>query len=164
MFKVSLTLILVLSLMGLGCAKRQTVMPTQSVERHPITVLAEDNQSTDEEWVSISEVKTVHFDYDNAKLSNEDQKILQNNIEYFLNHPGIDVLVEGHCDQRGTTEYNLALGQKRADAVKRYYEYLSAYYHITSISYGKEILLDKNDSEEGWAKNRRVETKVRFNK
>ena len=127
-----------------------------------ISSVSDDEQK--DEWVSVSEVKTVHFNYDKAELSASDQKILQGNIEYILNHPGIDILVEGHCDQRGTTAYNLALGQKRADAVKSYYEYLSAYYHITSISYGKEILIDKNDNESGWQKNRRAETKIRFNK
>ncbi|HUT85833.1 MAG TPA: OmpA family protein, partial [Elusimicrobiales bacterium] len=76
--------------------------------------------------------------------------------------PGYDLLIEGHCDERGTIEYNIALGQKRANTVRTYYIRMGMpASSITTISYGKEKPLCYESSESCWTENRRTETKLR---
>ncbi len=87
------------------------------------------------------------------------------NSNFLKNNPKVNIVIEGHCDERGTTEYNLALGQRRAVKVKEYYVQLGiAPNRIATVSYGEEMPADKRNNEAGWAKNRRAETKVIVNK
>jgi len=99
----------------------------------------------------------VGFDLDSATLDASAQQTLTGKAECF-SVPNISVRVEGHCDERGTTEYNLALGQRRADTVKRY---LAAQgigqSRISAMSYGEEKPLQAGHNEAAWAENRRAE-------
>jgi peptidoglycan-associated lipoprotein len=114
------------------------------------------------DWQSVDEIKTINFDYDKSDLSSAARDILKENSKFLEANKDINVLVEGHCDERGTTEYNLALGQRRAQAVREYYGKLGiSLGRIGTISYGKEKPLDPGHNEDAWAKNRRAETKVR---
>ena len=111
----------------------------------------------------IAEVKTVHFDYDSAYLGPEARAILVQNADWLKSHVETRVQAAGHCDERGTVEYNLALGQRRAQAVKDYYKALGiAEGRVATISYGKEKPLCQESTEDCWRKNRRVETLVAF--
>ena len=113
-------------------------------------------------WQQTAQVRTIHFDYDRTDLRPADREILKANAEFLKSNTELSVLVEGHCDERGTTEYNLALGQKRAAAVRNYYGQLGVPLgRIGTISYGEEIPIDAAHTENAWAKNRRAETKVR---
>ena len=102
----------------------------------------------------------VFFDYDSAELDADAQELLQHQAAWFKQHNILVVTIEGHCDERGTREYNLALGEKRAQAVKNYLSGLSDFPRIVTISYGKErpAVIGSNDG--AWSQNRRSVTKV----
>ena len=101
-------------------------------------------------------LKDIHFDFDKYDILPEDAQILKENAALLMNYPKVKVQVEGHCDERGTNEYNLALGERRANAAKKYLVSLGiSTDRISSISYGEEKPLDTGHNEEAWAKNRR---------
>jgi peptidoglycan-associated lipoprotein len=111
----------------------------------------------------VAEVKIVHFDYDSDYLAPEARATLVQNADWLKNHLEARVQAAGHCDERGTVEYNLALGQRRAQAVKDYYKALGIPEgRVATISYGKEKPLCRESSEDCWQQNRRVETLVAF--
>ena len=99
----------------------------------------------------------IFFEFDSSTLSPKAQAILKAKAEWMARNPHLNIVIEGHCDNRGTTEYNLALGERRAESVKRYLEDLGiSESRIRTISYGEERPLAKGDTEEAWAKNRRA--------
>jgi peptidoglycan-associated lipoprotein len=99
----------------------------------------------------------VLFDFDKADLKEEGKKSCQAVAEYLKKNPKAKVLIEGHCDERGSAEYNLALGERRAVAVKNYLVSLGAPKGaISTVSFGKERPVDPGHTEEAWAKNRRA--------
>ncbi|RLB11206.1 MAG: peptidoglycan-associated lipoprotein Pal [Deltaproteobacteria bacterium] len=103
----------------------------------------------------------IHFDFDKADLKPEAREVLKKLAEWLLKHPEFNLRIEGYCDERGTEEYNLALGQRRADAAKKYLVELGVSPdRITTISYGEENPIDPRHCEEAWAKNRRDEFKL----
>ncbi len=100
---------------------------------------------------------TVNFDYDKSSISADARKKLQGNAEWIKNNPRAKVQIEGHCDARGSIEYNVALGERRANAVKNYLTSLGvASERLSVISYGKEKPVDPADNDRAWAKNRRA--------
>jgi len=104
---------------------------------------------------------TVHFDYDRYELRDEDRNILQRQASWLQKYPQVRVTVEGHCDERGTREYNLALGARRANAVKEYLVGLGVSAgRVDTISYGKERPICTQSSEDCYAQNRRGVTTV----
>jgi peptidoglycan-associated lipoprotein len=106
-------------------------------------------------------LQDVHFDYDRYDLRSEDRSILQQNAEWLKEHAGAKVEIEGHCDSRGTVEYNLALGAKRAKAVKDYLVSLGiASDRMSTISYGEELPLCREENEACWSRNRRAHSVV----
>jgi len=106
-------------------------------------------------------LRTVNFAFDSSDLSEEMMAILRENANWLQANRDVRVVVEGHTDERGTIEYNLALGQRRATRVRDYYVQLGvAAGRIATISYGKEMPIDMRQNEAGWARNRRAETKV----
>lgn len=114
---------------------------------------------------SVADLSIIFFGFDSSNITGAELGTLKANVAYLKNNPGINVVVEGHCDERGTTEYNLALGQKRALKVKEYYVQMGiSPARIATVSYGEELPLDKRSNEAGWARNRRAETKVLSNK
>jgi peptidoglycan-associated lipoprotein len=105
----------------------------------------------------ISGLTTIHFDYDQATIPKSEAKIVSQDVEWIKSHPGVKVQVEGHCDQRGSVEYNLALGERRAKALANVLvAHGIAKHHLTIISYGKERPINPGDTEEAYAQNRRV--------
>lgn len=106
---------------------------------------------------NIAGLHSVNFDYDQSTLSSEARRLLGDNAEWIKQHSGTTVQIEGHCDARGSVEYNLALGERRAKSVKNYLVSLGVDgKRLTVISYGKEKPLVSGDSEEAYAKNRRA--------
>jgi len=102
----------------------------------------------------------VYFDYDSAELDADAQELLQHQAAWFKEHNILVVTVEGHCDERGTREYNLALGEKRAQAVKNYLSGLAEFPRIVTISYGKERPAVVGSNDGAWSQNRRSVTVV----
>ena len=98
----------------------------------------------------------VYFEFDSSALLPMAQETLSKKADYMLHNPGQSVTVEGHCDERGTAAYNLALGERRADAAKAFLVNLGVNAdEISTISYGEEQPVDPGHNEEAWAKNRR---------
>ena len=99
----------------------------------------------------------IHFDFDKYNLKPEAQAILKAGAPAYLKYKEYKLVVEGHCDERGTVEYNLALGEKRATEAAKYLADLGIEKErIKTISYGKEMPLDNGHDEAAWAKNRRA--------
>lgn len=99
----------------------------------------------------------IHFEFDRASLADEAKAILEKHALWLQSHRAAKIRVEGHCDERGTVEYNLALSQKRAQAARDYLVSLGvAPDRLRTVSYGKERPLDRANSEEAWARNRRA--------
>jgi peptidoglycan-associated lipoprotein len=102
-------------------------------------------------------LKDINFDYDSADLSAEAKDILAGNEKWLEAHPDLNILIEGHCDERGTEEFNLALGEKRAKSVMDYMVSLGiGSGRLSVISYGESMPLDSGHDEAAWAKNRRA--------
>jgi peptidoglycan-associated lipoprotein len=102
-------------------------------------------------------LKDIHFHYDKYDVRREDEGTLKENAAFLKKNPKMKIQIEGHCDERGTTEYNLALGERRANSVKKYLVSLGITSdRISAISYGKERPLDRGHNEQAWAKNRRA--------
>lgn len=174
MKNLSVIMLLALCLCIGACAKKQTTNPDgtfgngddiYSSQGEPITIddikFSDEPSLRDANTDKRSGLATVYFGYDSNSLSEEAKEILKENARYLKNNSDLKVVVEGHCDERGTAEYNLALGQRRALKVKEYYVQLGIVPgRIATISYGEEKPEDRRSNESAWAKNRRAETKV----
>ncbi len=102
-------------------------------------------------------LKDIHFDFDKYDIRPGDAEILKANASLLMKQPTVKIQIEGHCDERGTIEYNLALGERRANSAKKYLISLGMPTdRISTISYGKEKPLDSSHNEEAWTKNRRA--------
>ncbi len=109
------------------------------------------------EWKPLP-VKTVYFDYDKSNLKPEGKAAIQRNVQFLKDKPNARILIEGHCDERGTNEYNLALGERRATSVMNYMTDLGiSASRITTKSWGEERPVDPGHNESAWWKNRRGE-------
>ena len=101
----------------------------------------------------------VYFDTDQYNIDAEDQAKLQRQAQYFNQYSGVTFTVEGHCDERGTRDYNLALGERRANAAKNYLVSIGIPANrIRTVSYGKERPVALGSNEAAWAQNRRAAT------
>lgn len=103
-------------------------------------------------------LEAVYFNYDSASLSSEARQAVYRNFQLLSENSQVTVQIEGHCDERGSDEYNLALGENRAKAAMKYLVSLGiAGDRISTISYGKEKPAVHGDGETAWARNRRAE-------
>jgi peptidoglycan-associated lipoprotein len=102
-------------------------------------------------------LKDINFDFDKSNIRPGDGEILKQDVDWFKANPGSKVRIEGNCDERGTIEYNLALGQRRADSTKKYLMDLGIDGKmLDTVSYGKERPMCMEHNEGCWAKNRRA--------
>ncbi len=107
------------------------------------------------EAAAMAKLAYIYFDFDKSELTEASRAILKQLADKFESTPNMALSIEGNCDERGTVEYNLALGQRRADAAKAYLISLGVDQgRISTISYGKEKPIDPGHTEEAWAKNR----------
>jgi peptidoglycan-associated lipoprotein len=101
-------------------------------------------------------LKDIHFDFDKYDIRPRDAEILKGNAALLKKYPDVKIQIEGHCDERGTVEYNLALGERRANSTNSYLTSLGiSTNRLSTISYGEERPLDPGHNEEAWTKNRR---------
>jgi len=106
---------------------------------------------------ALRETQTIYFAYDNATIAGDYEEMLAAHAAYLTKNPGLKVTVEGHADERGTPEYNIALGERRAQAVAKYLEALGVQAdQISIVSYGEEKPLVLGQTDEAYAKNRRA--------
>jgi len=112
--------------------------------------------SASEEELFGQNVKDIYFDYDKSDIRSDQASAIQGDITFLNQHPNIQFTIEGHCDERGSTEYNLALGSSRADAVKQALVQAGINAsRIKTISYGKEKPFCAQSTEQCWQENRR---------
>jgi peptidoglycan-associated lipoprotein len=128
----------------------QTAALERAAER-PVTGAGLPSQTT-------TGLQRIQFDFDQSALTAEAREILGKNAKYLQEKAGSRIRIEGHCDERGTTEYNLALGERRAKAAFQYLMDLGVDPNrMNVVSYGEEVPLDNGHNEAAWAKNRRAE-------
>jgi len=176
---VALTLLLAATV-AVGCAKKQTVKsgvdsgapvgtapaapgvtetPVQETPAPPVMAAKPAEAAP---GVAVTEEKPsqfadVLFDFDKSELRDDAKKTSQDVAAFMKKTPGAKVLVEGHCDERGTAEYNMALGDRRATAVKNYIVSLGIpAASLSTVSFGEERPLDPGHTEDAWTKNRRA--------
>ncbi len=173
-------LTLLLTLVLIGCAKRPattavsapppttgsaTVTPPPTTAMTPLSpgttvtppAAAPPTRPPVEQFHPVAELQDIHFDFDKYDIRPGDAKILGTNAAWLKSHDDQLLLVEGHCDERGTNEYNLALGERRAKATMNYLVSQGVQANrVTIISYGEERPLCTEHSETCWAKNRRA--------
>ncbi len=102
--------------------------------------------------------RRIFFEYNSYSVEPAAQAVIEAHSQYLISHPGTNITLEGHADERGTREYNLALGEKRADAVAELMSALGVDRNrIVTTSYGEEKPLELGHNEAAWSKNRRVE-------
>jgi peptidoglycan-associated lipoprotein len=102
-------------------------------------------------------LKPIFFDFDKYDIRLADAEILKGNSALLKKFPNMKIQIEGHCDERGTNEYNLALGERRANSTKKYLTSLGITAdRVSTISYGEEKPMDPTHNEEAWTKNRRA--------
>lgn len=102
--------------------------------------------------------KVVYFDFDSSTVHDEDRAIIQAHADYLSRHPGVKVTLEGHADERGSREYNIGLGERRAKAVEQMMELMGvSSSQISIVSYGEERPAALGHDESAWHLNRRVE-------
>jgi len=100
--------------------------------------------------------ENIYFDFDESNLKPKAQEVLKRKAEWLRNNPGESIIIEGHCDERGTNEYNLALGDRRAQSAKNVlFDLGIAESRLTTISYGEERPANPRHNEKAWSKNRR---------
>jgi peptidoglycan-associated lipoprotein len=174
-------LILCIGLVVMGCPKKTVVKEEPSVKKEEAakpeaeraakekeaktkeqfekSLVAERTPGIQGQVFESSMLKDIHFNFDKYDIRPEDSAILKENAALLKKFPNVKVQIEGHCDERGTVEYNLALGERRANKTKDYLVSLGVSTdRISTISYGKEKPLDPGHNEEAWAKNRRAHT------
>ena len=181
MTKKSLIIIFILcfGLIMIGCPKKTAVKEEPSVQKEAAKAEAERAKETKAkeqfekslvaektpgiagEVFESSLLKDIHFDFDKYDIRPGDAALLKENAALLNKYPNVKIQMEGHCDERGTVEYNLALGERRANQAKNYLVSLGiSPARISTISYGKEKPLDPGHNEDAWAKNRRAHTVV----
>ena len=155
-----------------GCPSSKPIAQTETAEPEPVIERSEpvaQPQRQPEPEIRREETRApeplslgnIFFDYDKFDLSASARDLLASHASALRNRPGVSVQIEGHCDERGTVEYNLALGDKRAKAVATYLVSLGVERsRLSTISYGKERPADSRQNESAWSKNRRAEFRV----
>jgi peptidoglycan-associated lipoprotein len=104
----------------------------------------------------------IFFDFDSSALTSEAKDVLKKQSEFMKTHPDLNFILEGHCDERGTREYNMGLGERRANAARNYLMHLGVdSSRLTIISYGKERPAILGHDEAAWGQNRRAVTVVK---
>ena len=133
-----------------------TPVPVKQPEVAPPPVVKTDELGDLEAINKAGYLKDVFFDFDKFAVRADQRDALAANAEWLKKYPKVKIRVEGHCDERGTAQYNMALGEKRASAVKDYLSSLGVDAgRIETVSYGKEKPFVKGGTEEAWAQNRR---------
>ena len=149
-----------------GCAKEPVVEPIDAealnevVQKEQTSQNVDDADILDNTTVTDVELERVYFSFDQFTLTNQARRILDANAIILKSSPTLKVSIEGHCDSRGSDEYNLALGERRAHVVKSYLVSLGvASDRLETISYGEELPADSAMTKTAWAMNRRTEFK-----
>jgi len=167
MNKTASRLVMVASLVALAaCAPKRKVEdipppPVQQGEATPDANADKPLPGSQADFVASVTADRVYFDTDKFDIDEEDQAVLRSQASWLARYPTKRVTIEGHCDERGTRDYNIALGERRAQAVSSYLQGQGiAANRIQTISFGKDKPLDPGHDESAWARNRNSYTNV----
>jgi len=160
---IPIVLVLVVALSGCACMKKgkgqtETVTaPPAVVEQEPSPeVIAAELAALLKEAQAEGALMPIYFDYDKSNLKAEGKNNLDKTADWLAKKPTVNIRTEGNCDERGTNEYNMALGERRANTAKEYLVKLGvSAARLETVSLGEEKPLDPGHSEAAWAKNRR---------
>jgi peptidoglycan-associated lipoprotein len=134
---------------------------SKAKEEFEKSLIAKRTPGIEGEVFESSLLKDIHFDFDKYDIRPGDMTILRENAALLKKYPKVKIQIEGHCDEKGTVEYNLALGERRATSTKNYLVSLGiSADRLSTISYGKERPLDPGHNEDAWTKNRRAHTVI----
>jgi len=135
--------------------EKQRAIEEETLKEEGLTEeMAQERKLTEQ---AMFENEDIFFEFDSIRLDPAAQEILRKKAQYMQSNPHVKVTIEGHCDSRGTNEYNLALGDRRAHSAKIFLVDLGiAESRMQTVSYGEERPIDPRESEEAWAKNRRA--------
>lgn len=137
---------------------KEEVVQAQPVKEAPAVVKEETMQQAAKASAQQLALATIYFDFDSATLSQASRDLLYKNAQLLLKNNPVKIKIEGHCDERGSDEYNLALGERRAKSAMNYLVTLGVQpERLSIISYGKEKPAVPGQDEAAWAKNRRAE-------
>lgn len=145
-----------------GCAEKKAVVTEgtaqeQAASAQSAATTKEQSAKVEPAATAETAVKDIFFEFDKSNISPDAREILKANADFLLKNGNSKVVIEGHCDERGTAEYNMALGQRRAQETKNYLVNLGIKEpRIKTISYGEERPFDPGHNEDAWAKNRRA--------
>ena len=175
--KTAILIVMLTMLVAVSCAKKNTTKDCTTENTAPaMDQSAETPEINPEEAARIAEEELmkkeavaraearaafettpVLFNYDSSAIQDSEIATLEAKAQWLKKNPGVRITIEGHCDDRGTTDYNLALGDRRAARVQAFLESLGVSAdRMATVSYGEERPLDPSQSEKAWAKNRRV--------
>ena len=130
---------------------------TDTVEVATLTPEQQAEEALREKYEALRQEQIIYFGFDNAKIQSKYPELLQAHAEFLVQNPSVKVLIEGHADERGTPEYNIALGEHRGQAVEKYLQSLGvSASQMSVVSYGEEKPMVKSRTEEAFAKNRRA--------
>lgn len=147
---VSIFGVLGLGVLMVGCAAKGGISDGVTAEYG--------TTDTNGDGIGLGTLQRIYFDFDKSEIGAEASKVLKKNADTMKKSPTMKVLVEGHCDERGTNEYNIALGERRARAVMDYLVNLGiGRNRLEMKSWGEEKPIDSGHGEEAWVKNRRGE-------
>jgi peptidoglycan-associated lipoprotein len=138
-------------------AKKEQERKEQAKRELEKSLVSKKTPGIEGEVFESSLLKDIYFDFDKYDIRSEDTKVLKESAALLMKHPRVKIQIEGHCDERGTNEYNLALGERRCNSAKKYLISLGVpESRLSTISYGEERPLDPGHDEGAWAKNRRA--------
>ena len=137
-------------------AKQAGELNWEDCQKEKARLLAEANKK--DTAPDVLTLQTIYFNYNESVLTDASQEILRTNAEWLRRNPTANIVIQGHCDERGSTEYNVALGERRAAAVRKYLVQLGIDPgRMALLSYGEELPADTAGTDEGHARNRRAE-------
>lgn len=176
-FRIAVAVVALLALTGCAARREKTGGPVEGPGASPDLATAGDPAAASEravvgratvrrpvlrEYIPVVDLKDIHFDFDRAEIRPDAARLLDLNADWLRRHPHTLLLIEGHADERGTPEYNLALGERRARNAMNYLVARGvAAERITVISYGEDRPLCRESTEACWAENRRAHFAVR---
>jgi peptidoglycan-associated lipoprotein len=158
--------ILAVAVIGVSCGKKkekveEIPVPVTTTPPVDTTPVVKKEEPPAPPQLKESQFQTIYFDFDKYNLRSDARAGLDKNYQLLNEFPNAIIKIEGHCDERGTIEYNISLGEKRAEAAQDYLIGLGVQPHrISIITYGKERPVDPGHNEAAWAKNRRAAFRV----
>ena len=166
--KSSMLILLTVAAFGLTACGRNNTVPDTAADTGPVAPVASTNSQNSGGGVTVSPLEAerarlmrqlvVYFDYDQADIKPEFNALLQAHGQFLAQNTGMTLRLEGHADERGSREYNIGLGERRAQAVRRVLMLQGAQAtQLTTVSYGEERPAQTGSDEESWRLNRRVE-------